>query len=206
MVEFKSLRGDLYVRESAEEADQINSEMEDVLYTQAVFKSKNIDIRFYAGIGGYIPVKEDESIVNEYGDEIYYPFVNETVCEVAINSSQNLELFKENVCLFYVMIEGDMYIASQSGTGSHYFVQHENIYKILGSMLTPPVDSFDEDEFLGISSVDEPVMVKNVATGATNPIEMSVVEDVLEKNKNGALKVQEPDAVLTQAYNQLRDD
>lgn len=207
MVSFQAVKGDLYVGESAEEDDRIDSEKASEMYSQVVFVNDQIDLRFYSGIGGYIPFSED-SVVEEYGDKVYYPYYNETVAEVAINTDQDLELYEEDVSLLYALVEGDMYVKSESeitAYGGNHLVAHEQVYKVVDPLITKPTGESDRDEFLDVDSVEKPVRVKNVETGVKVPINYDKIVDLNESERTGALKIREPDAVLTQAFNTLRD-
>lgn len=207
MVSFQAVQGDLYVGESAEEDDRIDSEKASEMYSQVVFVNDQINLRFYSGIGGYIPLSED-NIVEEYGDKVYYPYYNETVAEIAINTDQALELYEEDVSLLYALVQGDMYVRSESeitAYGGNHLVANEQVYKVVDPLITKPTDESDRDEFLDVDSVEKPVRVKNVETGVKVPINYEKIVDLNESERTGALKIQEPDAVLTQAFNSLRN-
>lgn len=205
MASFHAVQGDLYVGESAEEDDRIDSEKADKMYSQVVFVNDKINLRFYSGIGGYIPLSED-NISEEYGDRVYYPYYNETVSEVAINTDQDLTLYEEDVSILYALVEGEMYIRSESeitAYGGNHLVVNGEVYKVVDPLITKPTGTSQNDEFLDVESVEKPVRVKNVETGVKVPVEYDKVVDLNESERAGALKVNEPDAVLTQAFSNL---
>lgn len=208
MANFQSLEGDLYVGKSAEGDDRIDSERASELYSQVVFISDKIDLRFYCAIGGHIPLSEG-SISEEYEGRFYYPHYNETTVEVAIDARQNLELYEENISVRYSIVQGDVYLRSESEitaySGNH-LVTDEKVYKVIDPLISRPTGQSEHDEFLDTESVDEPIRVKNVETEVTVPVEYDKVVNLTEVDRTGALKVKEPDDILSQSFEPLRDN
>jgi len=207
MVSFEKVQGNLYVGESAEDDDRINSEKASEMYSQVVFISDQIDLRFYSGVGRYIPLSEN-NIVKKNGGNVYYPHYNETVSEVAINTNQDLELHEDNVSLLYSSVQGDIYVRSESEitaySGNH-LVANEEVYKLVNPIMAEPTGESDRDEFLNVNSVDKPIQVKNVETGVEVPINYEKIVNLNESERTGALKIQMPRDVSTQVLDALRN-
>jgi hypothetical protein len=201
MDSFETITGSLMVSNSPDSDENIDPDVREYLYGNVLFVSDEITLRFYSAMGGYFPVKEEHfATVSE--DTFYYPYYNETKVSIEISddSKDNLRVLKEDVKLEYKTNDKDTYIRSGSeitAYGGFHYSSNGNIYKCHESLLLPPGDDTEEDSFLGIESVTEPVTVENIQTGYTVPIEYSVVENIIESDEvnNGILKVSSENSI-----------
>jgi len=205
MVQFKEITGNLFVGKSAENSKHISGESQNYLYQFAVFRSSVFNIVLYTGIGGYYPVKESDIV-----DNTYYPYFNETKCTVEAVKNNDVELFKENVSIEYAVINNDIFIKSDSeitAYGGFHFVFNNQIYKIYDSLLTYSEVELPKDEFLNIHSVSNAVKVENISKKYVSPVEETKVRKLIENDdKNGAIKVHEPENSIEGILKKLDED
>lgn len=204
MVDFKTVTGNLYVGESAEEAEHIDEDSQSYLYANAVFRSDDFSVSFYSGIGGYFPVKEEDIIGN-----VYYPYFNETVCDFEAVKQEELTLFKEDVKLEYAVVNDKIYVKSDvevAAYGGFNLVQNDEIYNIHGSLLVESNGKSSSDEFLEMSEVENPVKVENVSTGVASFVSDGKVRELVKNDdKNGALEIREPENITRQVLRKIED-
>jgi len=197
MVEFKETTGDLFVGESAEKAEHISKDSRNYMYKFAVFRSSDFNIVLSSGMGGYYPVRKSDIV-----DNVYYPFFNETKCTIEAVENNKLNLFEENVTLEYAVINNDIYIKSDSeitAYGGFYIVVDDEVYKVHDSLLVHSSGESPNDSFLNLEPVSNPVKVENVATNYTLPVKEIKISRLVESNdKNGALKIHEPENVKSE--------
>lgn len=197
MVQFDFLEGDLFVGKLPDDHHAAESDNADSLYRYVVFKSDAVDLRFYSAIGGAFPVKETSFHETEDGREVYYPYCNESEAELHTKyHNGELVSFKEDVRLEYAIVDGDVYVRSQNDItayGGIPLLADGTLYQVQDSLLFEPGESSPRDEFLGMNPTEDPVRVKNLETGYSNPVSYNTVADLVENDDpNGALKVIEP--------------
>ena len=207
MTDFSFIKGDLLVEKSAKEDERL--EDGENRYSRAMFQSENVNFMFQLSIGGYFPVKE-RSFETVNNKRVYYPYRNETSVELQFSpQSSNFEVLEENIHVEVVSVGSDLYIRSQNEVtayGGTYVIVDNNLYEIVPSLLMGPRGPFEGDEFLGIEEESEPVRIENLSSGYSTPVSYDRVAEIVEnENKNGALKVREPENALSNLIKEIND-
>lgn len=208
MDQFELLQGDLYVGQQAAETDYVNGESGDHLYGDAVFQSDTLSLIFKSGVGLFFAVRDEHFTPLDEETTVYYPSYNEAVVQPKLGqATEDRELLAEDVCLQYAVLDGSMYIRSQSeitAYGGALFLAAGDIYSVEDSMLIDYQESAESDDFLGIEETAESVTVRNIRTGFTSPVSQSKVSDVLESDEpNGVLEVEEPQSIVEELTGHL---
>lgn len=187
MIEFSQIEGELHLGESSEEYEN----MPNNLYNGVVFVSEEFIIKFSPQ---WFPV--DEQHFETVGETtLYYPYYNETHVELAYDSSYvDGDVDSRTVSIEVGSVNDMLVVRSESEVsyGQTLLVINNEAYHVSNSLLFNENPSV-EDTFLGINSVENPVLVTNLETGACAPIEYSVLEELFDNTeKNGLLEVHDP--------------
>lgn len=192
------LNGTLFAGEDAVDDDRYNGDNDEELRRGVMFSlDERDDITFRSGIGGYMSLK-DGHIVSENGTDVYYPYYNETVCEVGNPHVQDttVEKVADDISLRYTAVNDEVYIHSQSEVTAYthnYMIINGEVYAIVDSLMHSNHKDYQKDSFLELSGLGG-VRVKNMRTEQVRAVEGSKVRDLLENDENnGALKVNNPD-------------
>lgn len=197
------MTGDILAGNEASKDDNYSGESGDELREGIVFTNDEVDILFRSSMGRYVSLK-DEDIVSEEDNKVYYPYYNETVCEVGNPhvGDKSLEKVHEDVSLKYTLVGGgtvnrEVYIHSQlevTAYSNNYVIVNDELYAVLDSLFHTNHSDHQKDRFLGLDKVNNGVKVKNVRSGQVRAIREQKIRNIFEnESNNGALKVQNPD-------------
>lgn len=192
------LRGQLLAGKTAEDDDQYQGENASELRQGVVFTNDDIDLLFRSSMGRYTPL-EDDDFLQESNRLVYYPYYNETVCEVGNPNVDNrsLDLVYDDISIRYTRIGDNVYIHSQAEVTAYshnHIVVNDDLYVVLDSLFHGNHPNVNKDEFLGLDHVNNGVCVKNIQTGQVRAVREQKVRDLVESDEyNGALKVSNPD-------------
>lgn len=193
------LNGTLFAGEDAVDDDRYTGDNCEELHRGVMFSLDERDnITFRSGIGGYMSLKNGH-IVSENGRDVYYPYYNETVCEVGNPRVKDatVEKFADDISLRYTVVNNEVYIRSRSEvtayTHNHMIINGE-VYSIIDSLMHNNHKDYQKDSFLELSGLESGVRVKNMRTEQVRAVEGNKVRDLLENDENnGALKINNPD-------------
>lgn len=207
------LNGKLLAGKTAEDDDQYTGDDGDELRQGVVFMGDDVDLLFRSGMGRYTPLRDSD--VKQEGDrKVYYPYYNETTCEVGnpnVNSN-DLDVVYDDISLRYTQVGDNVYIHSQvevTAYSHNHIVVDDELYVVLDSLFHTNYPNIDKDEFLGLDKVNNGLRVKNVRTEQVRAVREQKIRNIVESDEyNGALKVNNPDMdrynPVMQLANQLR--
>jgi len=197
--QFSVLTGTLFAGETAEENESHKGENRERLRRGVVFDGGDFEILFNSGIGGYLPL-EDNHLRQEDGHTIYYPYYNETVAEVdnpRVDTS-DMEVVQETVSLLYKVVDGRLFVKSQSEVPAYSplnLVVNGKIYSVESPFMHEG-QGYDGDLFLGLESRDDTVLAEDLQTGVKMPVDREMVVEMLDsEDSNGCLEVRDPEQI-----------
>jgi len=187
---FDTLTGDVLVSNgpTLEEADN-----PDDLYRFVVFDSSEASIVFSLNMGmQQLRVTKNENFGDESDSVVFYPPYNEVVASPYCEHRNDLEVFHENAELKYRVLDGEIYIKSQNVFSyfNMHFSTNGNIYRRVP--WRKEQSSFSDDFLQFGRDLDEVVIVQNVGTNVTIPVERDRYDALIESEEtNGVLKLRE---------------
>jgi hypothetical protein len=199
MAQFEHIIGDLYVGESAEENEMIDGEMQDSLYRHVRFRTDRFSLVFKTSTG-YIPLSDDY-MLSQSIRTVYYPYQNEVMASFQLDKPPGKEtLHMEDISLKYTVINDTVFIRSdiEPTYSETIIVKNGNLYRVHDS--AGKGREYGGDEFLGLEEVQEKnVLVENLETGVATMLDINIVNnEISSTEKNGALRVEQSEADITQ--------